>query len=98
MQCQAKVLRQGSQFCVDGFRSIKRGAVALLVQGYKIKGMAHVGTTERVIKNYLRNIYDKIGGSDRLEVACLRFDTYGSAGVCWSSGFFSDVPVFKCDN
>ena len=28
-----------------------------------------VGTTEQVIKNYLRNVYDKIGVSDRLELA-----------------------------
>jgi DNA-binding NarL/FixJ family response regulator len=28
-----------------------------------------LGTTEQVIKNYLRNIYDKIGVSDRLELA-----------------------------
>ncbi|HUN89679.1 MAG TPA: hypothetical protein VMU28_12845, partial [Terriglobales bacterium] len=27
------------------------------------------GTTEQVIKNYLRNVYDKIGVSDRLELA-----------------------------
>jgi DNA-binding NarL/FixJ family response regulator len=28
-----------------------------------------IGTTEQVIKNYLRNVYDKIGVSDRLELA-----------------------------
>jgi hypothetical protein len=28
-----------------------------------------LGTTEQVIKNYLRNVYDKIGVSDRLELA-----------------------------
>ena len=28
-----------------------------------------MGTTEQVIKNYLRNVYDKIGVSDRLELA-----------------------------
>ncbi len=28
-----------------------------------------VGTTEQVVKNYLRKIYDKLGVSDRLELA-----------------------------
>ncbi len=28
-----------------------------------------LGTTEQVIKNYLRSIYDKTGVSDRLELA-----------------------------
>src|ERR1700758_4117005 len=44
--------------------------VALIVQGYKNKEIAsQLGTTEQVIKNYLRNVYDKIGGPDRLELA-----------------------------
>jgi len=44
--------------------------VALVVQGYKNKDIAtELGTTEQVIKNYLRNVYDKIGVSDRLELA-----------------------------
>lgn len=44
--------------------------VALIVQGYKNKEIATtLGTTEQVIKNYLRNVYDKIGVSDRLELA-----------------------------
>src|SRR6202142_1330701 len=43
--------------------------VALIVQGYKNKEIAsQLGTTEQVIKNYLRNVYDKIGVSDRLEL------------------------------
>ena len=28
-----------------------------------------IGTTEQVVKNYLRKIYDKLGVSDRLELA-----------------------------
>jgi hypothetical protein len=28
-----------------------------------------VGTTEQVVKNYLRKIYDKLGVADRLELA-----------------------------
>lgn len=44
--------------------------VALIVQGYKNKEIAgQLNTTEQVIKNYLRNVYDKIGVSDRLELA-----------------------------
>ena len=44
--------------------------IALIVQGYKNKEIASkLGTTEQVIKNYLRNVYDKIGVSDRLELA-----------------------------
>jgi DNA-binding NarL/FixJ family response regulator len=44
--------------------------VALLVQGCKNKEIAlRLGTTEQVVKNYLRKIYDKTGVSDRLELA-----------------------------
>ena len=44
--------------------------VSFIVQGYKNKEIAtQLETTEQVIKNYLRNVYDKIGVSDRLELA-----------------------------
>lgn len=44
--------------------------VALIVQGRKNKDIAlQLGTKEQVVKNYLRNIYDKIGVGDRLELA-----------------------------
>ena len=44
--------------------------VSLLVQSCKNKEIAlRLGTTEQVVKNYLRNIYDKTGVSDRLELA-----------------------------
>src|SRR2546430_3310364 len=33
------------------------------------RSATQLGTTEQVIKNYLRNVYDKIGVSDRLELA-----------------------------
>lgn len=44
--------------------------VALIVHGCKNKEIAmRLTTTEQVIKNYLRSIYDKTGVSDRLELA-----------------------------
>ena len=40
--------------------------VALIVQGCKNREIGmRLGTTEQVIKNYLRSIYDKTGVSDR---------------------------------
>ncbi len=44
--------------------------VACVTQGMKNKEIAsRVGTTEQVVKNYLRKVYDKLGVSDRLELA-----------------------------
>jgi DNA-binding NarL/FixJ family response regulator len=44
--------------------------VALVSEGCKNKEIAlQLGTKEQVVKNYLRSIYDKIGVSDRLELA-----------------------------
>lgn len=44
--------------------------VALIIQGCKNKEIAYrLVTTEQVVKNYLRSIYDKTGVSDRLELA-----------------------------
>ena len=44
--------------------------VAAVVQGYKNREIAlQLYTTEQMIKNALRNIFDKIGVSDRLELA-----------------------------
>ena len=44
--------------------------VALITQGYKNREIGlRLSTTEQVIKNYLRGIYDKTGASDRLELA-----------------------------
>jgi DNA-binding NarL/FixJ family response regulator len=44
--------------------------VAAIVRGYKNREIAEiVGTSEQVIKNALRAIYDKIGVNDRLELA-----------------------------
>lgn len=44
--------------------------VSLVASGLKNKSIAEiVGTTEQVIKNYLRPIFDKTGMSTRLELA-----------------------------
>ena len=44
--------------------------IGFIVQGRKNRQIAEeIGTTEQVIKNYLRSIYDKTGSSDRLELA-----------------------------
>ena len=44
--------------------------IAAVVQGYKNREIAmQLYTSEQVIKNALRNIFDKIGVSDRLELA-----------------------------
>jgi DNA-binding NarL/FixJ family response regulator len=44
--------------------------VSCVAQGMKNKDIAaEIGTTEQVIKNYLRRVYDKLGVSDRLELA-----------------------------
>jgi DNA-binding NarL/FixJ family response regulator len=44
--------------------------IAGVTQGLRNKDIAQeVGTTEQVVKNYLRKVYDKLGVSDRLELA-----------------------------
>jgi DNA-binding NarL/FixJ family response regulator len=44
--------------------------ISCVTQGMRNKEIAkEVGTSEQVIKNYLRKIYDKLGVSDRLELA-----------------------------
>ncbi len=44
--------------------------IELVAQGLKNKEVADaIGTTEHVIKNYLRSIYDKLGLWNRVELA-----------------------------
>ena len=44
--------------------------IGCITRGMRTKEIAYqIGTTEQVIKNYLRKIYDKLGVSDRLELA-----------------------------
>ncbi|HEY7096478.1 MAG TPA: helix-turn-helix transcriptional regulator [Terriglobales bacterium] len=53
-----------------------------------------MSTTEQVVKNYLRNIFDKIGVWSRLELA-LYVASHG--GRSWSDalGLRHDVPVAR---
>ena len=56
--------------------------VSCVTQGMKNKEIAlRVGTTEQVVKNYLRKVYDKLGVADRLELAlfCLHNRVLDSA-------------------
>src|SRR5579875_163113 len=53
-----------------------------ITQGKRNKEIAYqLGTTEQVVKNYLRKIYDKLGVSDRLELAlyCLHHQLHKRA-------------------
>ena len=44
--------------------------MSLVAQGYKNKEMAErMFISERTVKNHLHNIFDKLGVSDRLELA-----------------------------
>ena len=55
---------------LDRFTPKETRIVALIVQGCKNREIAlRLKTTEQVIKNYLRSIFDKTGVSDRLELA-----------------------------
>jgi DNA-binding NarL/FixJ family response regulator len=48
----------------------ERWVIELVAQGLKNSEVAAaIGTTEHVVKNYLRNIYDKLGLWNRVELA-----------------------------
>lgn len=56
--------------------------ITCITQGKRNKEIAYqLGTTEQVVKNYLRKIYDKLGVSDRLELAlyCLHHQLHKRA-------------------
>jgi DNA-binding NarL/FixJ family response regulator len=62
--------------------------IAGITQGKRNKEIAYqLGTTEQVVKNYLRKIYDKLGVSDRLELAlyCLHHQLHKNAAEADSS-------------
>jgi two-component system nitrate/nitrite response regulator NarL len=69
--------------------------ITCITQGKRNKEIAYqLGTTEQVIKNYLRKVYDKLGVADRLELAVyvLRHDLHKRGS---HSGFLrsASVPV-----
>ena len=48
----------------------ERRVIELVAQGLKNREVAdEIGTTEHVVKNYLRTIYDKLGLWNRVELA-----------------------------
>ena len=48
----------------------ERRVIELVAEGLKNREVAEaIGTTERVVKNYLRVIYDKLGCWNRVELA-----------------------------
>src|ERR1700674_915241 len=56
--------------------------VSCVTQGMKNKEIAlRVGTTEQVVKNYLRKVYDKLGVADRLELALYCLNPHVVEGV-----------------
>jgi len=56
--------------------------VSCVTQGMKNKEIAvRVGTTEQVVKNYLRKVYDKLGVADRLELALYCLNHHVADGV-----------------
>ncbi|HVJ04347.1 MAG TPA: response regulator transcription factor [Candidatus Saccharimonadales bacterium] len=67
-----------------------------VTQGLRNKDIAQqVGTTEQVVKNYLRKVYDKLGVSDRLELAlyCMHhklLESYSKPGASTK-----DMPAGK---
>jgi DNA-binding NarL/FixJ family response regulator len=66
--------------------------ISCVTQGMRNKEIAkEVGTSEQVIKNYLRKIYDKLGVSDRLELAlyCIHHGLLQGRG---ERGIAIDVP------
>jgi len=67
----------------------KETKVATLVwEGLTNREIAHlIGTTEQVVKNYLRNTFDKLGVWSRLELA-LYVASHG--GARWPAG--GEIP------
>jgi DNA-binding NarL/FixJ family response regulator len=54
--------------------------ITCITLGMRNKEIAfQLGTTEQVIKNYLRKVYDKLGVSDRLELALFLHDKHGTS-------------------
>jgi DNA-binding NarL/FixJ family response regulator len=48
----------------------EKDVAALVIRGYRNKEIAtELGVTEQTVKNHLRNMCEKIGASDRIQVA-----------------------------
>ena len=70
--------------------------VSCVTQGMKNKEIAlRVGTTEQVVKNYLRKVYDKLGVADRLELAlyCLNHRVLESAAKAAPAAATAPAPA-----
>jgi two-component system, NarL family, nitrate/nitrite response regulator NarL len=70
--------------------------VSCVTQGMKNKEIAlRVGTTEQVVKNYLRKVYDKLGVADRLELAlyCLNHHVVDNTKIPALPVASTQVPV-----
>jgi two-component system, NarL family, nitrate/nitrite response regulator NarL len=72
--------------------------ITCITQGKRNKEIANqLGTTEQVVKNYLRRVYDKLGVSDRLELAiyCLNHPSHEKVS---DFGSPRDVSVLRVPN
>jgi DNA-binding NarL/FixJ family response regulator len=71
--CEGLALFIGGTHLMYGTRvpnDRERRVIALVAQGLKNSEVAEaIGTTEHVVKNYLRVIYDKLGLWNRVELA-----------------------------
>jgi DNA-binding NarL/FixJ family response regulator len=68
--------------------------VSCVTQGMKNKEIAQrVGTTEQVVKNYLRKVYDKLGVADRLELALFCLNNRVIEGQAASKNDASSAPT-----
>ncbi len=66
----AKDVPKASLRPVDTLTRRERSIISCLVQGWRNKEIAErLHITEQTVKNHLRTIYDKVGVSDRLELA-----------------------------
>lgn len=64
----------------------ERRVIELVAQGLKNKEVAtEIGTTEHVVKNYLRTIYDKLGLWNRVELA-LWYEARRHEGLVFAHG------------
>ena len=61
---------RGERYGKRGPSEREQRVIELVAQGLKNREVANaIGTTEHVVKNYLRAIYDKLGLWNRVELA-----------------------------